>query len=97
VFEQRQPDAFFDLLDLAAKRRLRHVQASGRARDVHFFGYRNEIAELSQLHADLKQLKIQRDCRYVRISPKHGRRRLQWKMPGTRVSQARRPLLWHGQ
>lgn len=39
MFEQRQSDNFFYLLYLPAKRRLRHVETTGRARDVHFFGF----------------------------------------------------------
>jgi lipase chaperone LimK len=50
AFEQRQPDLFLDRLQLAAQRRLRHVQPLRRPRDVHFFRDGDEVAELAQFH-----------------------------------------------
>ncbi len=48
--EQRRPHLVFQRLDLARQRRLRHVQALGRAGEVALFGDRQKLAHVFEIH-----------------------------------------------
>ena len=50
AFEQRQAHVFFDLLNLSAQRRLRHVQPLRGTREILLFGDRHEVSKLAQFH-----------------------------------------------
>ena len=49
--EQRSADVLLQRLNLTRQRRLRHVQALGRTREVTFLGHREEVAHLFQIHS----------------------------------------------
>ena len=48
--QQRRPDLLLELADLLAQRRLRHVQALGRAAEVQLLGDDDEVAQVAELH-----------------------------------------------
>ena len=50
AIEKRQPELVFEVSDLAAQRRLRNMQALGRAGDVFLFRDGDEIAQVPELH-----------------------------------------------
>src|SRR5690606_8339972 len=56
--EQRYPDLAFQVPDLPAQRRLRHVQPFRSAGDVLLLGDRYEIAQVTQLHRRLHTSKV---------------------------------------
>lgn len=49
ALEQRQAQAFFELGDLPAQRRLGNMQPFGGAADVFFLGDYNEVAQLADV------------------------------------------------
>ena len=49
-FRSAPPRALPQLLDLPAQRRLGNVQALGGAREILFFRYRDEVAQMPQFH-----------------------------------------------
>lgn len=49
--EERRPDLLLERADLAADRRLRHVEAVGGTPDVALFGDRGEVSDLGEAHA----------------------------------------------
>mgnify|MGYP006982264569 CR=1 FL=1 len=50
AFEQGHSHVLFQLLDLAAERRLRHVQARGCTAEVQFLGHGHKTRQLTQIH-----------------------------------------------
>jgi hypothetical protein len=48
--EHREAELLFQLLNLPAQRRLRHVETFSRAAEMQFLGDGHEIAKMSQLH-----------------------------------------------
>src|SRR5208282_2932050 len=50
ALEQLHPEFVFELADLLAERRLRHMQALRGAAEVQLFSDGDEVAEVSQFH-----------------------------------------------
>src|SRR5262249_9205889 len=48
--KERGADLIFELPDLHAERRLRHVQPPRRTPEAPLFGDRNEVAQMTQFH-----------------------------------------------
>src|SRR5262249_10327707 len=61
AIEQADAELVLERADLLAERRLRHVQAGGRAREVQLLGDGDEVAEVAELHRDVLDI----DRRYL--------------------------------
>jgi hypothetical protein len=58
ALEEFQPQPRLELADLAAERRLRDVQALGRAPEVELLGDRHEVAHLPQVEPGIHSQKV---------------------------------------
>ena len=73
--QQRRADLLLELADLLAQRRLRHVQALGRAAEVQLLGDDDEVAQVAELHGVMMSVGIaEREAHEPRIeSSTHAR------------------------
>src|SRR5215208_1334967 len=55
--EERASELLLEQLDRTCERRLRHVAALGRPREVEFFAHREEVPDLMHLHGSLRRVR----------------------------------------